>query len=360
MTLPILLRPGALRCPIGTVALGAALLVGGCASPTNTAHAPRGADRSAAYSDMPAIAPIGVRIEKYMDVPESAKGPPIDPAKGYRTQDLGRGLYMLTEGAYQSMFLVYETGVVVIDAPPSLAAHIGPAIDAVTERPITHVIYSHSHVDHIGAARGLGGNPIVIAHEETKELLARANDPARPLPTVTFGDRYTLAVGSQVLELSYHGNGHEPGNIFIHAPAQRTLMVVDVVFPGWMPWRRFAVAEDVGGYFAQVEEIARIDFDTLVAGHVSRTGTKADVELQLEFMRDLKATVTEALQSTELGLELDPADRANPWAVFDNYIDRVVIKAVNALTPRWSTRLAGFDVYIWDQVYSMEQSLRID
>jgi glyoxylase-like metal-dependent hydrolase (beta-lactamase superfamily II) len=160
--------------------------------------------------------------------------------------------------------------------------------------------------------------------------------------------------------LSYHGNGHEPGNIFIYAPAQRTLMVVDVVFPGWMPWRRFAVAQDVAGYFTQVEEIERIDFDTLVSGHVARSGTKADVEVQLEFMNDLKTTVAESLKSTSLGEEINPGDLTNPWAVYDNYIDRVVIKAVNTLTPRWSRRLAAFDVYIWDQCYSMEQSLRID
>ena len=46
----------------------------------------------------------------------------LDPAKGYRIEDLGRGLYMVSEGAYQSMFLVYETGVVVVDAPPTYAA----------------------------------------------------------------------------------------------------------------------------------------------------------------------------------------------------------------------------------------------
>jgi len=41
-------------------------------------------------------------------------------------------------------------------------------------------------------------------------------------------------------------------------------------------------------------------------------------------------------------------------------LDRVVIQSVHALTPRWSERLAGFDVYIWDPCYSMEHSLRID
>jgi len=45
---------------------------------------------------------------------------------------------------------------------------------------------------------------------------------------------------------------------------------------------------------------------------------------------------------------------------FDNYIDRVALACVNQLTPKWSTKLAAFDVYVWDQCFAMEQSLRID
>jgi len=105
------------------------------------------------YPNMPSIAPIGVRIAKYLDVPASALGPAIDPAKGYRLQDLGKGLYMITDNAYQSMFLVYDRGVVVIDAPPGFAAHIPQAIADVSDKQITHIIYSHSHIDHIGGAR---------------------------------------------------------------------------------------------------------------------------------------------------------------------------------------------------------------
>lgn len=312
------------------------------------------------YRDMPKLAPIGVRPDRYLPVPESAKAPPVDPAKGYRIQKLGRDLYLVTDNSYQSTFMVYETGVVVVDAPPGYSKHIRAAIAEVTDRPITHVIYSHSHADHIGGVNDLGGRPIVIAQEETKRLLARDNDPARPLPSVTFKDGYTLKLGSQRLELSYHGEAHEPGNIFIYAPEQRVLMVVDMVFPGWMPWRRFAVAHDVQGYFAQVAEIDRVPFETFVGGHVGRVGTHADVQLQLEFMSDLKAAAAAGLKTTEIGSELDPADAANPWAVFDNYIDRVVIKCVNSLTPKWQPKLAAYDVYIWDQCYSMEQSLRID
>ena len=81
-----------------------------------------------AYPDVPASAPIGARIGKYLDVPPSAQGPAVDPAKGYRRQDLGRGLHMVTDNVYQSLFLVHEGGVVVVDAPPNVAAHIPKAI----------------------------------------------------------------------------------------------------------------------------------------------------------------------------------------------------------------------------------------
>jgi len=313
------------------------------------------------YANMPAIAPIGVRVDKYVDVPAFAKGPAVDPAKGYRIQTLGDGLYMVTDGSYQSMFMTYEDGVVVIDAPPGYAAHIPTAIAEITNKPITHVVYSHVHADHIGGMKSLGGHPIIIAQAETNRLLARDNDPSRPLATVTFTDTYRLTVGSQVLELSYHGNAHVPGNIFIYAPKQRTLMVVDMIFPGWMPWRRFAVAQDIPGYFAQVKEINAMEFDTLVGGHVARTGTHADVATQLAFLEDVKAAAESALKTTMPGVGMNAADRrTNPWSVFDNYIDRVALACVNQLTPKWSTKLAAFDVYVWDQCFAMEQSLRID
>jgi glyoxylase-like metal-dependent hydrolase (beta-lactamase superfamily II) len=341
----------------------AAAMLLACAADTDAASVPPRITPGAVgtpYPHMPVIAPIGERIDKYIDVPASARGPAISPGKAYRLQSLGGGLFMVTDNAYQSMFLVYDGGVVVVDAPPSYAAHIPEAIAEVTDKPITHVVYSHSHIDHIGGAKSLGGHPVIIAHEETARLLARAADPNRPPPTVTFSDRYALRVGGKELDLSYHGNAHEPGNIFIRAPAQRVLMVIDVVFPGWMPWRRFALAQDIPEYFAQVEEIGRMDWTTLVSGHVARTGTHADVATQVDFDRDVKRAAATALATTKPGVGLNSLDAGNPWAGFDDFIDRVAVQCVNTLTPKWSAKLAAFDVYIWDQCYAMEQSLRIE
>ena len=77
--------------------------------------------------------------------------------------------------------------------------------------------------------------------------------------------------------------------------------------------------------------------------------------------RTLTRTVGSTLATITPGEGLDAKTaQENPWAVFDDYIDRVATQCVNTLTPKWSGRLAAFDVYVWDQCYAMEQSLRID
>ena len=93
---------------------------------------------------------------------------------------------------------------------------------------------------------------------------------------------------------------------------------------------------------------------------IARTGTHADVDVQSEFNRDIRAAAAKALATTQPGETLNPADGGNPWAGYDDYIDRVAIQCDNAITPEWSRKLAAFDVYVWDQCYAMEQSLRID
>ena len=57
-----------------------------------------------------------------------------------------------------------------------------------------------------------------------------------------------LDIGGKRLELSYQGNIRQEGSIWIYAPSERILMVVDVIFPSWAPFRRLAVLEDIAGW----------------------------------------------------------------------------------------------------------------
>lgn len=78
-------------------------------------------------------------------LPETALGPQIDYSKGYLVEEIKDGVYWVTDGAYNTMFLTTGQGVIAVDAPPSIGQNYLNAISEVTEEPITHVIYSHTH-----------------------------------------------------------------------------------------------------------------------------------------------------------------------------------------------------------------------
>ena len=220
-------------------------------------------------------------------IPQTAEGPPIPSEKGYLVEEIGNQLYSVSDGIYNTMFMVTDEGVIAVDAPPTLGQNYLKAIAEVTDKPITHVIYSHAHLDHIGAAGMFPQNASYIAQQETANELQKAMSIAKntsmipPVPTVTFPENMTLEIGNQTLQLDYHGNNHLPGNIFIYAPSQSVLMLVDIIFPGWVPFAYLAIAKDTTGFIeAHDTALNNYDFDTIVAGHLTRLGTRQDVEVQ--------------------------------------------------------------------------------
>ncbi len=287
-------------------------------------------------------------------VPDSARGVAIDFEKGYAVEEIGEGVYWVTNGSTQIIFLTTGEGVIAVDAPPDIGANYLAAIAEVTDEPVTHVIYSHAHSDHIGS--GVFGSDVTyIAHEETLRLLETANDPNRPLPEITFSDEYVLQVGNQQVELSYKGNNHEPGNIFIYLPAQRILMVVDVIWPGWVPFTYLGLAENVPGYFQAHDAILAYEFDIFVGGHVGRYGNREDIETNLEYMNSVRDASIAALQSVDLYAIANEVGFENPWLTLDLYFDALAEACAGQVE-----RLGGADVWTRDNCYAVIQSLRID
>ena len=287
-----------------------------------------------------------------------AKGPAI-PESGYIVEEIEDGLYWLTDGLYQMIFLVTDEGVIAVDAPPSLGHNILRAVRSVTRRGVTHAVYSHHHADHVGAM-SLYANAELYAHEATAALLARHHDPSRPVPAHTFHEKDRIELGGMMLELAYHGPNHSPGNIFVYAPQQRVLMLVDVVFPGWVPFAYLAVSQDIPGWRFAPAQALRYPFTTFVGGHLTRLGTREDLEYHQEYIEDLKVECARVLDTFDLAGVFATEDPANPWAIFRGYLDGVSAQAAAAVAPVWRGRLGGVDVFGDKNAFAMTESLRID
>jgi glyoxylase-like metal-dependent hydrolase (beta-lactamase superfamily II) len=293
-------------------------------------------------------------------LPETTKGPQIDYSKGYLVEEIKDGLYWVTDGAYNTMFLTTGQGVIVVDAPPSIGENYLKAIAEVTEEPVTHVIYSHTHNDHVGSISMFPDDAIYISHQEIADTLAKRNDPNRPVPSITFEDKYTLEIVTQTLELEYAGPMHESGNIFIYAPQQKVLMLVDVVFPGWTPFKDLAMAQDVLEFLAAHDKILEYDFDTYIGGHLTRLGTVEDVEIQKEYFQDIQASAGKANQEVSFMAIGQEVGFSNPWLVFQIYADQITQQCTDEVVPKWIDRLGAVDLFTYDHCWKISEAQRID
>ncbi|KAJ7026699.1 beta-lactamase-like protein [Mycena alexandri] len=311
-------------------------------------------------------------VPKFNPLPPSAAGLPLN-SDGYFVESLGHGTYMITDGIYNSMFLVSTHGVVVVDLPPTTGHRLLWAVGNVTCQPITHFVYSHMHADHIGGAFLLTAaypDALIIAHTATKTYLAQLSDHHRPAPHITFETSHTLHVGNQTLELAYKGQAHMNGNIYIYAPAAAVLMLVDVVFPGWIPFSQLGQTENVREYIAAHDHILAYDFKYFIGGHLGRAGNRSDVLVNKEYVGDLFTNCLTAINLTAtndpvLGVAalLGPVYASNPgnyWAAFSVYLSATTEWCANQTNAKWATRLVAADVFQYDNAGVLLQSLRVD
>ena len=188
---------------------------------------------------------------------------------------------------------------------------------------MTHLVHTHHHADHAGASSLFGKDVVRIGHEETRRLLLRDDDPARPAPEETFSDRRTLEIGGERIELAWHGANHTPDNSVIHFPEHDTLMMVDIVNVGWVPVYVVNLSDDIPGYLSMPATALTYPWTTLISGHLGRLGKREDVVLHQQYMADLEASARIALDT------VDPTPYfqkygavGNMWAAVKAYLER--------------------------------------
>jgi glyoxylase-like metal-dependent hydrolase (beta-lactamase superfamily II) len=313
----------------------------------------------------PASGPSAADLPDYAPIPQSALGPALNE-QGYYVGRVERNLYYVTDGVYQAAFLATPDGVVVFDAPPSIGGNLRRAVDEIAAanglpNAVTHFVYSHHHADHGGAASLFGGDVIRIGHEETRRLLLRDDDPARPVPGVTFADRYSLTVGGERVELAWHGSNHSPDNIYIHFPGHDTLMFIDVVNAGWVPIYNVNLSEDVMGYMAAPDIALSYPWTHFISGHLGRLATHDDVAVHQQYIADIEASAREALAAVD-PVPFYVAGGQNFWAGVKGHLDAVTDRAAAPVIAKYTGVLAAADIgeFTRTTTFQIMQSLRLD
>jgi glyoxylase-like metal-dependent hydrolase (beta-lactamase superfamily II) len=314
----------------------------------------------------PAIGASGAHaLPDYAPVPRSALGPVLND-QGYHVGRVERNLYWVTDGTYQAAFLTTPDGVVLFDAPPTIGHNLRRAVDEIAaaegvSNRVTHLVYSHHHDDHVGAASLFDTGVVRVGHEETRRLLLRDNDPARPAPEVTFQDRYTLEVAGERVELAWHGPNHSPDNIFIHFPDHDALMLVDIVNAGWVPIYNLNLSEDVPGYLQAPATALSYPWRHFIGGHLGRLGTRDDISLHQQYIADIEAGAKEALGT------VDPTPYfqkygENVWAAVKGYLDELTDAAAKPVIAKYTGVLAAADVEVFTTTttFMILQSMRLD
>lgn len=300
----------------------------------------------------------------------------------YSITHLAGDVYMFSGGG-QNTFMVTPEGAVVAD--PLSAEAAGWLKAEIRDRfglPVTYVLYSHFHWDHVSGG-AVYDDAIVIAHENTARNLAgpapdeplnqsrdyydgrfayydaQGNDDGvlqfdelaaryvgllgdadldgdgvlsyyevhqgqhrdvRP-PDETFDSEvHRLEVGGKTVEMHYIYNGHSDDMSFIHYPEERVLMVVDIISLRRLPWF------NMGSYNPEeAEEAVELAFslapDIVVPGHGDVGNTK-DLADFYSYLQALKAGVAAGIAAGHSVDEIKAnllLDDYSQWGAFSNW-----------------------------------------
>ena len=198
---------------------------------------------------------------------------------------------------HTTVFVVTSAGVVVTDPiNAEAAAWLKAEIASRFAKPVTHLVYSHSHPDHASGGAVFADTATVIAQENAPPEIDGV------APDIRFSERLNFTVGNHTFELTSLGPGHGSDMLAMVIRPENVAFVVDVVSPGRLPYKDFPGA-DIAGLIEQTRRVEALDFAILAPGH-SRLGDKADAVEAREYVEWLRAAVAAELTAGKTVAEI--------------------------------------------------------
>lgn len=202
-----------------------------------------------------------------------------------------------------------EDKVLAVDAQyPGSAKKFRDAITKTSSKPITHLILTHVHGDHVFGTQVFEDTEIVShkrlwekmenslrnewAPENLKKMLDafKRETPERwwlydglkiVLPTITFKETYEID-GIQLINMG----GHSDCSTLVYVPDDKVLFAGDLLFVGRFPWAGDATANP-DEWIKAFEYILEMDVDKIIPGH-GPLCDKEEVERQLKWFKEIR------------------------------------------------------------------------
>ncbi|MFH0132497.1 MBL fold metallo-hydrolase [Variovorax sp. VaC1] len=231
-------------------------------------------------------------------------------------------------------FVVTRDSVVMIDAlgSPAVAERVMAQIRKITPKPISHVILTHYHADHVYGLqvfKALGAQ--VIAHTlgkaylnsdtarlrleaSRKDIAPWIDDKTRLVPADVWLDGPTeMTIGGTRFVIQPAGPAHTPEDLAIYLPQQKVLFAGDIVFRNRIPYVGTA---DSRHWIASLDALLALDARTIVPGHGPASDEpKKDLQQTRDYLVFLRAAMKKA--ATDM-TPFDEAYAATDWSRFES------------------------------------------
>jgi cyclase len=223
------------------------------------------------------------------------------------SDQIRENLYVLKGGGGNSAAFITAGGVILVDTKNAgWGQPLIAKIRTITDKPITTIINTHSHYDHVSGNVEFPATVDIVAHENSKAEMqawrpvtgSTATFPdvfkennGKGLPTRTFKDRLTIGSGSDRVDLYYFGRGHTGGDAWVVFPSLRTVHAGDMFANKNLP----LIDANNGGsgieYPRTLEKVVAgiRNVDTVINGHAPATMTFDDLREFVDFNKDFAA-----------------------------------------------------------------------
>lgn len=169
-------------------------------------------------------------------------------------------------GQCNGAYVLHGGGVIVLDAPtPEGAREMEAEASALFHRPVSHVIVTHGHDDHIGGIGCFAGKPLTIFSSGRLAETLREQFPQASATMTGVENRVELALDTGRLTLlAMNFTMHSPEDLLVWLPEEGVLCTGDTVVEGNILYYHDA---DVRGWIRGLRRLADWPVRRILPGH---------------------------------------------------------------------------------------------